>query len=75
MNLFEQQAKKDIEEFKSKGTYVVYAEEITKKSIVVEADNITDAYLKASKIPHGLFREEGYKSFHVLASDIKRIVV
>jgi hypothetical protein len=75
MNLFEQQAKKDIEEFKTKSNYVVYAEEITKKSIVVEADNITDAYLKASKTPHGLFREEGYKSFHILASDIKRIVV
>jgi len=55
--------------------YVVYAEEITKKSIVVEADNITDAYLKATKSPKGLFREEGYKSFHVLASDIKQIMV
>ena len=75
MNLFEEQAKKDIEEYKTKQTYVVYAEEITKKSVVVEASNITDAYLKATKTPKGLFREEGYKSFHVLASDIKRIVV
>ena len=55
--------------------YVVYAEEIVKKSIVVEAENKTDAYLKALKEPRGLFRDEGYKKFITLANDITEIVV
>jgi hypothetical protein len=56
-------------------TFVVHAEEITKKSVVVEAENITDAYLKATKMPQGLFSNDGFKTFHVLASDIREVVV
>ena len=54
-------------------TYIVHAEEVTKKVTLIDADNKTDAYLKALKLPRGAFNYTGFQSFHVLASNLEEV--
>ena len=57
--------------------FIVYAEEIKKLYIEVDADNKTDAYLKALKSKDYQFEyvDEYEPQFIILASNISEVVV
>jgi hypothetical protein len=55
-------------------TFRVEAETISKFYTLVDAENITDAYLQAIKLPQSSFRPSFQKDqWHVLANDIIEI--